>query len=124
MTLILSDDEGLTVSDSQSVMVYSPVETIEVDLTPGTLNLDLQGVTNQGQADSLVVKLEGAAQKLAQSQIIPAINKLGAYLNEFEAIVPDASHKPTFLIATDVKDSLILNGSVGPPTPLPPTPTP
>lgn len=63
----------------------------------------------------MVVKLKGAAQKARQGQVTPAINKLGAYLNEFEAIVPDATVVPEWLIATDVRDNLILNGLVPPP---------
>jgi Flp pilus assembly pilin Flp len=111
VTLILSDDEGLAVSDSRSVMVYSPIQTIEVDLIPGTLNLVNQGILNQGEADSLVVKLEGAVVALNNDRS-SAPQKLDAYLNEFEAIVPDASHNPNFLVATDVRDALILNGWV------------
>ena len=115
VTLILSDDEGLTVSDSQSVMVYSPIETIEVDLIPDTESLCDQGILLDGQCDSLVVKLVGAGVDLDQGQITPAVNKLGAYLNEYAAIVPDGQVAPRFLIATDVRDNLILNGWVGVP---------
>ena len=64
VTLILSDDERLTVSDSKNVLIYSPVETINRDLIPGTLNMVNQGILNQGQADSLVVKLQGTITAL------------------------------------------------------------
>ena len=111
VTLILSDDEGLTVSDSRSVLVESPIQTIETDLIPGTLGLVDQGILNQGQADSLVVKLEGAVTALNNDRP-SAPQKLGAFLNEYEAIVPDASLTPCFMVATDVRDALILNGWV------------
>jgi hypothetical protein len=111
VTLILSDDEGLTVSDTRNVWIYTPIETIEIDLIPGTLDLVNQGILVQGQADSLVVKLAGAVTALENDR--PAApNQLGAYLNEFEAIVPDATVVPKWLMATDVRDALILNGWV------------
>ena len=66
-------------------------------------------MVNEGQAASLVVKLEGAVTALNNDR--PAApQKLGAYLNEFEAVVPDATVVPEWLIATDV-----LNGLVAPP---------
>ena len=114
VTLIFSDDEGLTVSDSQSVMMYSDSETIEGGLIPGTLDLVNQGILNQGEADSLVVKLAGAVVAL-NNDWPAAPQKPGAYLNEYEAIVPDRSLSPCFLIATDIQNNLILNVWVGPP---------
>jgi hypothetical protein len=69
------------------------------------------GILNQGQAHSLVVKLEGAVVALNNDRP-SAPHKLGAYLNEYEAIVPDAIVSPCFLVATDVRDALILNGWV------------
>lgn len=111
VTLILSDDEGLTVSDTKNVWIYSPVESIEIDLIPGTLGMVNQGILNQGQADSLVVKLEGAVTALNNDRP-SAPQKLGAYLNEYVAVVPDGALNLCFLIATDVRDALILNGWV------------
>lgn len=111
VTLILSDDEDLTVSDSKSVWIYTPIESIEIDLIPGTLDLVNQGVLNAGQADSLVVKLKGAVVALNNDR--PAApQKLDAYLNEYLAVVPDGSLTPCFLVATSVRDALILNGWV------------
>ena len=77
VTLILSDDEGLTVSNSQRVMVYSPVETIEADLIPDTESLCDQDILVDGQCDSLVVKLVGALQKLNQGKTTPANQQAG-----------------------------------------------
>ncbi|MCB0108482.1 MAG: PKD domain-containing protein [Caldilineaceae bacterium] len=106
VTLILSDDERLTVSDSKNVLIYSPVETINRDLIPGTLNMVNQGILNQGQADSLVVKLQGAVTALANDR--PAApQKLEAYLNEYVAVVPNGSLTPCFLMATDELNGLL-----------------
>jgi hypothetical protein len=70
-----------------------------------------QGILLQGEADSLVVKLEGTLDALNNDR--PAApEKLGAYLNEFEAVVPAATVVPEWLMATDVRDALILNGWV------------
>ncbi|MEZ4712669.1 MAG: PKD domain-containing protein [Caldilineaceae bacterium] len=115
VTLIVSDDEGLTVSDTRNIGVYSPVETINLDLIPDTLNMVNQGVLNQGQADSLVVKLQGAVIAL-QNDRPSAPQKLGAYLNEYVAVVPNGALTPCFLMATDIRNNLILHGWVPEPT--------
>jgi hypothetical protein len=70
-----------------------------------------QSLLNQGQADSLVVKLEGAMAALYNDRPA-ALQKLEAYLNEYVAVVPDARVTACFLVATDVRDTLILNGWV------------
>ena len=113
VTLTVYDSDGAQTSATQSVKVESPIETIEGELIPGTRGLVNQGLINQGQADSLVVKLEGTVAAL-QNDRPAAANKLSAYLNEFAAVVPNASLVPCFLVATDVRDAL-LNGLVAPP---------
>src|SRR2546422_108095 len=43
------------------------------------------GVLNDGQGNALNVKLEGALRKLADGETEPAMNKLGAFINQVEA---------------------------------------
>ena len=112
VTLSVSDSDGAVTGDRRTLMVESPVQTIEGDLIPGTLGLVGQGILNQGQADSLVVKLEGTVDALNNDR--PAApQKLDAYLNEFAAVVPNAAVSPCWIVATDVRNAL--NGLVAPP---------
>src|SRR2546422_5048455 len=43
------------------------------------------GVLNDGQGSALAVKLDGALRKLADGETEPAMNKLGAFINQVEA---------------------------------------
>ena len=42
------------------------------------------GVLNRGQGNALAVKLQGAVEKLAVGETEPAMNKLGAFINQVE----------------------------------------
>lgn len=46
-----------------------------------------EGVLNQGQANSLTKKIDGALEKVEDDKIKAAINKLEAFVNEVEALV-------------------------------------
>ena len=49
--------------------------------------LETAGVLTRGQATSLVVKLQGAGAKLAAGQPTVALNQMGAFVNEVNALV-------------------------------------
>ena len=64
-------------------------------------------VLSGGQGNALEVKLEGALQKLAAGETEPAMNKLGAFINQVEAfrnagILSDGQSDALLLIARDV----------------------
>src|SRR3989442_3775590 len=50
------------------------------------MRLMANGVLNDGQGNALVVKLEGVLEKLAGGKTEPAMNKLGAFINQVEAL--------------------------------------
>ena len=109
-----TDIGGMSDSAPSSVVVESPDQTIENRLIPGTYADCARDNILDGECGSMVVKLEAADYAYLNDRIsTPLI--LGAYLNEFDAIVPDASVSPCFLIATNLRDALILNGLVPPP---------
>jgi len=79
------------------------------------------GVLNDGQGNALAVKLQGALEKLADGEIAPAMNKLGAFINQIEAfrdggILSDGRSASLLEIARDVvnraSDRLALAGGV------------
>jgi hypothetical protein len=45
-----------------------------------------QGVLNKGQGNSLIVKLEGALEKLLDGKPHVAINRLNAFINEVNGL--------------------------------------
>ena len=45
------------------------------------------GILNKGQGNSLIAKLDGAAQQLLNNKTTPTINKLQAFINEVKALV-------------------------------------
>jgi len=79
------------------------------------------GVLNDGQGNALGVKLEGALRKLAEGETEPAMNKLGAFINQVEAfrgagMLSEEESASLLLIARDVvakaTDGLALAGGV------------
>jgi hypothetical protein len=52
------------------------------------------GSLNAGQGNSLIVKLEAALQKLEQGQPRPAVNQLGAFINEVESLIDEGVLTP------------------------------
>lgn len=62
-----------------------------------------------------MVKLAGAADKLERGLVKTAVHKLNAYLQQFTAVVPNGITSPCFLVATDLRDGLVLHGWVAPP---------
>jgi len=65
------------------------------------------GVLNDGQGNALGVKLEGALRKLAEGETEPAMNKLGAFINQVEAFrdagfLSDGQSDALLMIARDV----------------------
>src|SRR2546425_770886 len=79
------------------------------------------GVLNDGQGNALNVKLEGALRKLADGETEPAMNKLGAFINQVEAfraagILSETQSASLLEIARDVvmraADPLALVGGV------------
>ncbi|PYO78980.1 MAG: hypothetical protein DMD67_03840 [Gemmatimonadetes bacterium] len=65
------------------------------------------GVLNDGQGNALAVKLEGALRQLAEGETEPAMQKLGAFINQVEAfrdarILSEAQSGSLLLIAQDV----------------------
>jgi hypothetical protein len=64
-------------------------------------------VLNEGQGKALDVKLEGALRKLAAGETEPAMNKVGAFINQVEAfrdagILSEAQGASLLVIAQDV----------------------
>ncbi|MCP4429209.1 MAG: alpha-amylase [Chloroflexi bacterium] len=77
------------------------------DLIDDVNALQDAGELNQGQANSLIVKLKGAIAKLEQGKNTPAINKLNAFINHVNDLVDDGVLSPEagqYLIdtATDI----------------------
>ena len=65
------------------------------------------GVLNDGQGSALAVKLDGALRKLADGETEPAMNKLGAFVNQVEAfraagMLSDGQSASLLEIARDV----------------------
>jgi hypothetical protein len=52
------------------------------------------GSLNQGQGNSLIVKLEGALEKLDRGQPKPAANQLGAFVNEVDSLIDEGVLTP------------------------------
>jgi len=78
------------------------------------------GVLNDGQGNALTVKLAGALEKLAAGETEPAMNKLGAFINQVEAFraaatLSEEQSASLLVIAQDVvtraTDPLALAGS-------------
>src|SRR5438034_5760981 len=83
--------------------------------------LATNGVLNEGQGNALMVKLQTAVEKLAGDETEPAMNKLGAFINQIEAfrdggILSDGRSASLLEIARDVvnraSDRLALAGGV------------
>src|SRR2546428_1898678 len=79
------------------------------------------GALNDGQGNALAVKLQGALEKLADGETAPAMNKLGAFINQIDAfrdggILSDGRSASLLEIARDVvnraSDRLALAGGV------------
>src|SRR5438128_1827196 len=77
------------------------------------------GALNDGQGNALAVKLQGALEKLADGETAPAMNKLGAFINQIDAfrdggILSDGRSASLLEIARDVvnraSDRLALAG--------------
>jgi hypothetical protein len=56
------------------------------DLRARVVALGAQGVLNGGLTNSLLVKLDQAARKLAGGQVRVAYNLIGAFINEVESL--------------------------------------
>jgi hypothetical protein len=63
--------------------------------------LEASGALGGGNANALVAKLEGAIAQLEQGNVRPAVNKLGAFVNQVEAFLQDGT------LSADVGQSLI-----------------
>lgn len=79
------------------------------------------GVLNGGQGKALAIKLAGALEKLAAGETEPAMNKLGAFINQVEALRDVGLLSPTqgaslLMIAQDVvtraTERLALEGGI------------
>jgi len=65
------------------------------------------GVLTDGQGNALTVKLAGALEKLAAGETEPAMNKLGAFINQVEALrdsgtLSDGQSAALLMIAQDI----------------------
>lgn len=103
-------------SSSGTFMVPGRTTAVFVQYEPetriGFLIEDVQalvdaGVLNEGQGSSLIVKLEGAIDKLAKGQPNVAINKLNAFINEVmslidEGVLSPEQGQPLIVEATDI----------------------
>jgi len=74
----------------ESISLEGQIEQIIDDVE----DLVDSGTLNPGQGNSLVVKLEGAFEKLDNGQSKPAANQLGAFINEVEAMVKSGKLTP------------------------------
>src|SRR5439155_14623105 len=63
-----------------------PPEQRLVFLQHHVTRLVTTGVLNDGQGNALAVKLQGAVEKLADDETDAAMSKLGAFINQVEAL--------------------------------------
>ena len=75
--------EGRIVADKTYT---TPQEKVQMLISAVDL-LIANGILNQGNGNSLKVKLNGALAKINQGQIQAAINKLNAFINEVDAFI-------------------------------------
>jgi hypothetical protein len=69
-----------------TLIVGTPVERID-DLIAKVQALKVAGVLNKGRANALIVKLKAARKNIGRGHINPAINELGAFINQVNAFV-------------------------------------
>jgi len=81
VTLTVTDDHDATDTDTMTVTVITPIESIQ-DLIRDVKALKLP----PGIENSLVKKLEGAIAALERGQNHVAINKLGSFVHEVDAL--------------------------------------
>jgi len=94
----VEDKDGGVSTATASVEVLPGEEIIDQVLIPGVTGLVEADFITEGQGHSLNTKLVGAQNKLAQGQLTPAINKLGAGLNQMNAFVK-GDNSPDFNVA-------------------------
>ena len=70
-----------------TITVLSAEEQVETVIDQVQHLID-QGVLNQGNGNSLIVKAQGAIEMLDKGKLIPAINKLNAFIHQVRAFVP------------------------------------
>ncbi len=84
ITVQASDGAGGTATTSFTITVLSA--STQIDLTIGyILQLRQDGVLSNGQANSLIVKLNGAKKSLAMGHTNTAINHMNAFKNQVNA---------------------------------------
>jgi dipeptidyl aminopeptidase/acylaminoacyl peptidase len=80
VTLTVTDNEGLTGSDTTVITVQTPAEAVQ-DLITKVDGLGLP----KGIEQSLLAKLDTAEKKITQEQYTPARNTLNAFINQVNA---------------------------------------
>ncbi|HJQ26738.1 MAG TPA: FG-GAP-like repeat-containing protein [Blastocatellia bacterium] len=86
VTCVATDTSGNTNACSFPVTVLSPQQSS--NLLIGTIQaLVNQGVLNQGQGNALIVKVQGAIQKMDQGNNNAARNQLQAFINDVNAMM-------------------------------------
>ncbi len=94
------DEPLLEISMTGNAIWVSPIDLLQ-RLIQHVHALQDDGILNRGQANSLIVKLEGAIAKLERNQLVPACNKINAFTNHTEDFVEDeilSSEEGRFLI--------------------------
>ncbi|HEU0299095.1 MAG TPA: DNA/RNA non-specific endonuclease [Longimicrobium sp.] len=86
VTVRVTDDDGATGVRTATVTVQSPSQALD-GLAGDVDGLVAAGDINRGNGTSLNAKLRAAQQQLAQGNGNAALNMLGAFVNEVEAMV-------------------------------------
>ena len=69
-----------------TAMSNNPVDNINL-LISMVNNLNYSGILNQGQTNSLIVKLNSAKSKIQEGKFNTAINQLGAFINQVNGFI-------------------------------------
>ena len=98
------DRDGLT---GKLIPPSPPLDQLIASLQRHVARLVTNGVLNDGQGNALAVKLQGALEKIAAGETEPAMNKLGAFIDQVEAfcdagILSEEERASLLVIARDV----------------------
>jgi hypothetical protein len=102
VTVSVSDGDGGVTESSLAVQILSPAGATEV-IAQELVDLVASGVVTEAQAGALTSKLDAAIQSLARQNATAAVNQLGAFKNQVNALVN--GHKMTEEEAAALLDS-------------------
>lgn len=87
--LIVNDGTVESAPDQVTIIAQTAQEATQTVIGQVFEDLVAAGVLNQGQGNALIVKLEGAIQKLNQGKVKVTINRFGAFINQVNSLIDD-----------------------------------